>query len=363
MTARLRPLVLLAALALGGVALAASSEGFYLETPPASARGDLTALQQLAESKGWESRVVRRYELGEGWTWVVVVEGFEDESDARAAADLLADQGGRGVAVYRREGRTGVRLTADGGPDGPGAKDELPEATEVLAKAARAVGGLAGGEARLAESPALRFVYERELEVEGAPLVVRHELARDGERQRLQVEIVTGVGKPSLTVITESEAWLLADGVVTPRDRGRSVEVLSAMQPEQMLAYPLRFARLVEADPAHGLLRTVGAIEVDGERCWALEHTGPEAGGTLSVVVSAEDWRPAEVSYTNDAGVVRYRYRDWRELDTGLVVPFEAIMERDGEQIEALRVRELAIEQHLPDALFTQPSAPAEEAG
>ena len=70
-----------------GAAHAQEGSGvYYLESPTVGARADLADLLAVAEEEAWSARVVRRYELGEGWTYTMVVEDFDDAEAARAAA-------------------------------------------------------------------------------------------------------------------------------------------------------------------------------------------------------------------------------------------------------------------------------------
>ncbi|MCB9745655.1 MAG: hypothetical protein H6740_23965 [Alphaproteobacteria bacterium] len=328
----------------------AQGASYYLESPTVSARGELSTLLDIAEDAGWSARIIRRYELGEGWIYALVVEDFDDEGDARAAAAHLAELGGMGVAVYRREGRAGVRLSADwpaGDPEGEAVAGELPAADEILLRAVRALGGREGGGARLEEASAVRFQFEREVAVADGVIRARHDYARAGESLRLEIEILEGEAQSSLTVVSPEGAWLRTTEGVIDRDAGRAAELLAGFSPEQILSYPLRFAWLVERDPAHDALRTV-ARRSDLERpCLQLED-----GEGLGVCVDVETWRPIEVSFSGEAGLVRYAFGDWREIDTGLVLPFELVTWRDGEVIERVKVRDLSLPAELEEGLF-----------
>ncbi|MCB9793348.1 MAG: hypothetical protein H6741_11565 [Alphaproteobacteria bacterium] len=328
---------------------------FYLETPTVAARGELSALMDVAEEAGWSARVVRRYELGEGWTYALVVEDFDDAEAAQDAATRLAEIGGMGVAVYRREGRSGVRVSADWPEDqGPGGREPgaLPPADEILLRAVRALGGREGGSARLAQSPAVRFNFEREVAGDAGPIRARHSYLRADKSLRLEIEILDGEGQSSLTVVGSEGAWVRTEAGVVARDPGRASELLEAFAPEQILNYPMRFASLVASDPAHDALRTVALREDLQRPCYQLED-----GEGLGVCVDSSTWHPVEVSLDSGAGLVRYHYRDWREIDTGLVMPFEVEMQRDGAVIERVRVTEISLLGEVEAALFTAPAA------
>ncbi len=330
-----------------------------------STRSEALAIQQLALDEGMHARVVRRYIHGVGWEYVVVVEELADRESAEKAAEVLAEKGGRGITVYRREGTEGRRVGGVGTPGtGPGGLDptavavtdsaapELPSAATVLEQAVRALGGREGGLARLAAAENLRFSYERTVRHEDKKLVAKHLLLRTPDGIRLEVEGVQGVVS-SISVVGPEGAWVEVEGKVTAREPERVLEVLEAFSPEELLAYPLEFARLVDTEPAYGLLRTMGQERLGDVQCWRLEYTGPEVGGTMTLLVEDVSWRIASVGFTTDGGHVRYLFADYRELDTGLVAPFDVALERDGERVETLAVQELSLPAELSGDLFT----------
>ena len=72
----------------------------------------------------------------------------------------------------------------------------------------------------------------------------------------------------------------------------------------------------------------------------------------MVLLVDAETWHIASVGFTTDAGRVRYGFADWRELDTGLVAPFDVRLERDGEVLETMTIIELSLPPELPGRVF-----------
>lgn len=339
---------------------------FYLESPPMTTRSEALGVQQLAVDEGLDARVVRRYAHGAGWEYVVVVEGIEDREAAEASAKAMAAKGGRGITVYRREGVEGVRVggaeqatptVTEGGldPTAPAVAavedPTMPAAAEVLQRAVRAVGGREGGIVRVSAAPNLRFAYERKVVHEGQELRASHVLVRSPEGVRLDVVGAENV-VTSTSVVGPGGAWVEVRGMTTDREQERVLEVLEGFGPEELLAYPLEFARLVETEPAYRLLRTTGSETVAGRVCWRLEYTGPEVGGSMVLLVDAETWHVARVGFTTDAGHVSYGFVDWREVDTGLVAPFDVSLERDGVQVERLVVSELSLPSELSETLF-----------
>ena len=59
---------------------------------------------------------------------------------------------------------------------------------------------------------------------------------------------------------------------------------------------------------------------------------GADGEEILSLDVNASTWQPLAVSLAGDAGEVTYSFDDWREIGTGLVLPFRTELSR-GDQV------------------------------
>ena len=138
----------------------AYADAFYLEAPPVDARVEAVALQEEARLLGLEARVTRRYRHGSGWEFVVVVEGFEERPGAEDAARRLAEQTGQGIAVYRLES-SGKPSAPEAEPVSPPSEASLPDAGDLLQRAARSLGGVQGGQVRLESASSLWVQYDR----------------------------------------------------------------------------------------------------------------------------------------------------------------------------------------------------------
>jgi hypothetical protein len=342
-----------------------AAEGFYLESPPLGTRAEALELQEVAQTQGINARVVRRYEHGSGWEYLVVAEGYGDRGEAESAAKLLAEGSGQGITVYEGEGSEGRRLNArvegwTGSSIDPGAvatappEDDLPSAEEVLARSVRALGGESGGAQRLQESPALRFRYSRELETPAGLVTAQHDLAWESGDLRLKIEHESGPGVHASMLVHGEEAWVLTAEGVQVRDAARSREVLSDFGPLAVLDWPLSYAQQVLEDPAFRDLRVAGIEDFQGRPVYRLETSRDGTGERFSILVDVERYTVAKVGFRSDAGAVSYRFEDWRELDTGLVVPFFILLTRDGAQVEKVVVQELELLDALP-GLFWSP--------
>lgn len=366
----MRPLLTLfvvASLAFAGQVAADDTAEFYIETPGVSARADVVAIQQVANEQGWTSRILRRYSQGEGWRYVLLVEGFSDAVSAEQAADVLSASSAVEVDVYRRDGRNAVLVAGAAGHSSSDSADlargsvskDLPSSELILDKAVAAMGGKDAGLRKLDGMVNVHFRYERRIKQGDAEIVATHDLLRTPTQTRLDVQVTSGPGVSSTTILNAERAWLLVGGDTISRDPGKAREVLSEFGPEHLLSYPLRFVSLVESDPAHGSLVTTDVVNSNGHSGYLLENVGPDSAASLSVLIDGRSWQPIEVSSTSDAGLVRVRFSDWRTLDSGIVVPFELSMERDGENVEVIRVLELSSPATVSASRF-DPSIPAE---
>jgi hypothetical protein len=326
-----------------------------------STRGEALAVQREAEDLEVAARVVRRYTHGSGWEYLVLVEGIAGREQAEELAALLAESSGRALTIYEKEGRDARALSETPAGQGTGglgvdpalpavADPQLPDAQAVLKGAVRALGGSEGGAERLAEADNLSFRYRRTVQGE-VSLTAHHELLRSADTEMLEIRMVEGVGVDSRTLIVGDQAWLWTVDGRSAQDAERARGLVGDFGPEQLLGWPLEFARLVEADPGYALLRTEGRVLAEERPVLALEYDGPEAGGTLRVLVEEATSHPVRVSYTTDAGIVAYDFSDWRELDTGLVVPFHVVLLRDGLPVDTIDVLELALPETPDEAL------------
>ena len=327
----------------------------YLESPTQSTRAEAQELRRLAESEGLEARLVRRYASGTGWEYVVVVEDVADQAAAEEAAARWAEAGGEGISIFLEEGDEGVLL--QGGESevvAPAVQESqtgsMLDAELVLRHAVRAVGGNQGGAAALSRAPALRFSYTRVVVSGDERIEARHELLRSADGERLSITSVEGA-VDSVTLVHPEGAWVVAGDEPVERDLARTREVLAGFGPEELLAYPLEFATLVDGEPSYGLLRTAES----SDSAYVLGYGGPEVGGAMELEVDAESWHVRGVRYTTDAGEVDYAFTDWREIDTGLVVPFEVELRRDGVLVDRLIVEELSVLDALSEGSLELP--------
>jgi hypothetical protein len=314
------------------------AQEFYLESPPLQTRAEALELQAEATALGLDAQISRRYGHGSGWEFLVVVEGFESADTAQTAAVELAQQAGRGITVYQQGGEPVVAGPVTEQP-AESAEPELPDAGEVLARASRALGGQEGGLDLLERSCCVRFRYERTVTEGSLELAAQHDFARSGSTTVLSLIPLDDAVVPSVTVIQGDQVWLETEAGLQERDLVRAQEVLVGFAPEAMLHWPLRFAGFTSADPRYGDLQTIERLVQDDTTLLVLEN----GQGDLRLHIDEATWRPTRIRMTSDGGTWTQSFSDWRELDVGLVVPFEVSVQRDGTQVESIRVAELSL--------------------
>lgn len=338
--------MLLALLAWAGLARAASS--YFLETASLPERQAAQEVQNVVKGAGFESRVVRRFRLGRGWGFVVLVEDFADEPAAQAAATRLARDIGVEVTVFRLDAQRTVAIQ----PDAP---EKPPEAAssvgDLLVRVRAAHGGPTGGAQALARAEAVHFVFTRSLSLGEGSAAVRHDYWRAGASRRLVVE-TGGAGTDSLAVATASGAWLRANGAVSSRDLGVLIGTVDAFAPEAVLTLALDVPALLDAPEVERFAPLEGAES--GAR---VGQAGDESEPGLSFVdIDPGTARLLRARYVTDAGPVTFEMEGWREVSPGVVVPARVrIVRADGRE-EVVKVERLETPERAPSGIFDRPA-------
>lgn len=350
----LLPCLVLAGLALaspGGEAAqppAAQPHGaaveYYLETPPTANREEAGRQAEAAKKAGYSARVVRRFRLGRGWEYVVLIESFPTEPAAVGASSTLATALGVPMTVYVVEERG---HTAP--PPGPVASEEQPalSAAQWLAQADIAMGGAAGGTNELARAAAVHFVFDRTVRLGGRDVTFRHDYWREGGYRRLAVQ-TNGAGMDSVAVVTPTGAWIVVNNTPTTRDIGVLVTTLDEFAPEAVLPIAL---------DAHRLLSST-----DAQRFQVLE--GAESGIRLGIGAEGIDRgltfldvdpvtaRLLRARYVTDGGPIEWELKEWKDLGAGVVVPYDVRVVRADGSAEHIHVERLEEAAAAPEGIF-----------
>ena len=359
--------------ALASLWSASALAAYRVESGPSDSRSDATALLDGLGS-GVEGRVVRSFERGVGWTYRVVVDDIAELGAARAVASTLARDGRPGSVLESEGGESRlVEVVPVGAPSAAAAPTRLapsaaaaasapserrPDVDSVLRAAVRAHGGEDGGLVFLHDQPAVRFAFERTVTLDGVVLRTRNTFSRQGESLRLDVEILEGEGKDSVTVLSrEGGAWVRADGVAVEREVARTREVLQRFSPEVMLAMPLGLPQDVDTGASWRGLE-VQAAGADDAGSLVVGPAEARDEGLSSANFDPRDHTLQRVVWQGGAGTVVFSYADYRKVERRLVVPFEARVTRDGQQVELVTVTEFSLEPVFTPEFFAKTAAP-----
>jgi hypothetical protein len=332
----------------------ATAADYYLESGPYTTRAEATAAADALKGST-PVRVVRRFRAGAGWEFIVRVGGFDDEGEMRAYAQK-SDR--THFASFERVGSSWRPL--DEGNDAGPKPDELIEVpgktmrTPALLRAAvKAHGGRDGGLAILELAPTIVFDYERRLAREDGKTVAEHRYVRQGDAVRLDVDVTSGEGVDSSTILApDRRAWVSTDETSISRDPERTAEVLARFSPERLLAVPLGIPHDMETAGPWRLLAPTA--EIHGKRVVA-KASAPGERGLVSAEFGVEDHLLRRLDWMLDTGPITYLFDDYREVGDGLVVPFHYEVRRGDDPVESMTVRELEIGVALPADTFVVP--------
>ncbi|MBN1334601.1 MAG: hypothetical protein JXB39_01420 [Deltaproteobacteria bacterium] len=372
----------------------ARAEDLYVETPGVARRADADNACEKIVAAGYTAQVVRRFRSGEGWEFVVRVEGLTERERALEIAGGIARITGWTTEVWVRAGREALPLqevSPDQPPDGgsvawgpspqaasEGAEAKSPEAApaggaeaatevvsgegapltdvvrgdpvagvELLAAVTRAHGAGVKGTALLADGRPVHFRYERKIQNDAEALRVWHDLWRRDDDLRLEVRVMEGEGTDSLAVVRGDQgAWLQARGQVHPVEPGPTRHALRVFGPEVVLGGCLDFGALGAVEGVY----LAASPDPRGHRHLLVE--GFEGQDAVWLAVDASDHRVRELTIPLRGETVTWRYGDYREPGAGLVVPFEIEVLRDGVSRERITVLALDLPGQADDALF-----------
>ncbi len=340
-----------ALLVLLAFAAPAHAGGLYIEGPGVGNRSEAAEMVRLA---GVPGRVVRRLHHGLGWEYVPRFEGFGSAGEAEAAARAIADSVGRGVSVYEVDGSQARRVGVQE-PDlegSSGARDPAPAAADVhelLQRVARAHGGVDGGAAAVARADAVDFRFVRDAEGR----TVRHVWARRGQAHHLQVQIEGS--ESDITVDIAGNGASLTTTETTEVSSARARALVERLAPERILAFPLQLSQALASDHALSELHAGGTERVGGRPCRRLSWTGDRVAGAVALWVDVDRDLVRRVEARDDAGLLRWSFGDYREVEPGLVVPFLTEITRDSAPIDRIEIEALELAPTFPDGWFEPP--------
>lgn len=325
------------------VAVALAGE-FIVETPPFADRVTAEAMEARADATGARARVVRRFRLGHGWEFVVVVSGVPSEPEARALADRLGAALGLDLVVSRLDEGDPVRIPAGAAPEPPA---RTP--ADWVADATRAHGGPGGGGARLAVAESVHFSFERTVRLADTDVTIAHDYWRAGAERRLAVD-TRGAAVDSVAVVSPAGAWLRAAGEVRPRDVGMTLEAVDGFAPEAILTVALEIAPLLRSPEVDrfDLLEGAGRAVRLG--------SGTDEPGLSYIDIDPASARILRLRYVTEGGPIEWELGSWREVAVGVWAPFDVAIERADGRRERIRVQKLEVDRPPPEGSFSAPA-------
>jgi len=368
---------------------------YFVESPGVVQRQEADTMREMVIAAGVEAdavRVARRYQRGEGWRYFVRVTEVYALEKARSLAQSVSLDGAGGL-VYVDDGRAGALLEVVGvdatesTEEGAGSTenqtpDSEAESTnqeqaepverqldEVLRDVINAHGGKGGGIGQVQEASGVSFAFHRAVPTTGKAsldpqsIVAHNHYVRQGDRLRLAVSVVQGAGKDSVTVITPNDqAWVRTNAGVVERDIDRTRKVLERFSPEVLLAIPLGVPHDVRTAEAWS------GLQIDGEDDGLLRLRRPSdetegaapPTGMIEVGLDAKASTVAYLVWEDAGGTTIYRYKDYRTMENGLVIPSQCIVERDAVLVEDIAVQSYELNPSLGEDFFVRPEAPQE---
>ncbi len=384
------------------------AEALYLESVGVPSREQARGLQQAAQSAGFEARVVRRFRSGVGWEFVVRVEGFEQRDQAKGAAEDLANAIGSDVCMYVRVGRDVLPLveispTAPDDREGaPGTErvaapvpeqdeqpsmvqDEVPppaleassdshgptepavaeaststttsdsEAYDLLASILRAHGGRIDAVQKLGSNADIHFRYERVIRQRGKTLHVWHDYWQNSSDRRLDVRVLEGPGVDSVALLRkDGGAWLATEGGIHAVDSNSLKEILDTFRPIEVFRLLLQISTM---EPGQDV--TLKRLESTGRKSVDMVQIQMKEGEPAIVVeADALDHRVRSLRFNSKSGEIRWRFADYHELESGLVLPFKMERIESAEPTETISILELVLGVEADPELFLKESLP-----
>jgi hypothetical protein len=354
-------------------AMPAYGADYFLETGAVASRDGASEVQRVASDKGYSARVVRRYNPGVGWEYVVRVEGFASADVAVKAAGELGNSTGQALSMFYSDGDEvqamalppgatprDAKPTKPGKPTKGNIKETLSvaptlstaEVTATLERAKTAMGGPKAGIAKYDTAENVLFSYRR-LVPDGP--VVKHSWARRGDDRYLDVQVERGDGTSSRTVILSGKAWLsIRGGAPESQEAARAREVLERFAPDMVLAFPLGFAQAAAERSEFRQLSAAGTQDVGGAPCVLLRYAGDRSSRPVILYVDEKTALVRRVVFGSEAGDLVHEFSDYRTVD-GVVLPHRLKSWRSDQLVDEIEILDFDLDPKLSDAWFVTP--------
>lgn len=321
----------------------ARAEEYILEVGPVAERAEASEVASVAKAAGLPGRVVRRFRLGHGWEFIVIVEHIGTRQEAEKAAVRLGTDTRQPVTISvvgEEEVTPSPELPLPTGSSSAGVVDAVTGAH----------GGETGGASALARAEVVHFVFDRTIRMNGKDVTFHHDYWREGGNRRLTVD---GPETDSIAIAGGGGAWLITGGKVHNRDVGVIINQVDAFAPEAVLAVVMDVWHLLRA-PEVASFRVLEGAE-SGVRIGS--GSTEEEPGVSFFDVDRDSNRLARVRYVTNGGPVMYELKDYRVVGTGLVVPFRVEVERGDGRRELISVKIVDTTGRPPAGAFDKPGS------
>jgi len=337
----------------------AESEAWVVDSGAMNTRQQAVALRQEVLAVALEARVLRVARSESGWSWKVRADGLSELGAAREVGSMMAQQAGS-ADLFVLEGevlRAIERIVPDGSlqvvvPVSPPPSEDAAEGVAergdidaLLARVRRAHGAGTDLKERFETARAVHFRFQREVPQGEGKLVVWHDYYRRGTWIRLEVRVLEGEGKSSLTMVRpETGAWVrVGDEKAEKVTTGRALGAISAFSPADTLGRSLHFGQIA----GNGTLksRNGGTLEV------SLDSRGKD-DGRVTLRVEPVQHRIESLLWEVEEDALKWSYSDYRELEGGGVVPYAAALSKNGAAVERISVLALSLSEEADESLF-----------
>lgn len=181
-------------------------------------------------------------------------------------------------------------------------------------------------------------------DIKGArPLSVAHLLYYwDPDHGRLELKVLSGSGRDSVSVLDSGKAWVRTEG----EKRNVSPEELKV----KLQSYRLQSLLKPHLEPHRQLLATMGGVKMrsagrevlDGQSVLILAGGNGEKDA-VRVVLEEKEGRIRSLAYRTDEGLLEFRYQDFRIALPGVELPFLIQLFRDGSLEDTVRMTRIEV--------------------
>ncbi len=234
----------------------------------------------------------------------------------------------------------------------------LPGADSVLRAAAKAHGGKHGASDMFQPDTSLFFAFIRKVPDGDSSLVVENRYTRKDKSRRLEISVISGHAKGSVTVITPDQtSWVTVEGESLKRDLARTKDVVERFSPEQVLSIPFRFSSDVYMANEWVQFRNTAKVSNNSTLGVVLKSKESTEDGLSLAAFDTATGLLSKIVWKNQIGSVSWTFEDYRLVASGVYMPFHSTIQRDGVTVEEVELLDLQILTEDDSTSFLPPEA------